>query len=68
MENWCETMSGHFWKWSDTLSDHFPKVIFVFAYTHAVHVQHTFVASKLACALYQFEVQLAALTWLHHHP
>ena len=26
MESWCQTMSSHFWKWSDTLSDHFPKV------------------------------------------
>ena len=22
MESWCQTMSGHLWKWSDTLSDH----------------------------------------------
>ena len=29
MENWCQTVSDHVRKWSDTLSDHFPEVIFV---------------------------------------
>ena len=30
--NLCQTMSDHIRKWCDTLSDHFPEVIFVSAW------------------------------------
>ena len=63
MESSCRTMSGHFWKWSDTLSDHFPKLIFVSDLwtsstpRHTLPIEHTtWVMTNVYLAYYDASV------------
>ena len=59
MENWCQTMSDHIRKWSDTLSDHFPEVIFV----SAKDTDHTrSYDTKSTCTLVHFTATVSQVS------
>jgi len=37
MESWCQTMSSHFRKWSDTLSDYFLSYRYICLWPYSIH-------------------------------